>query len=177
MIQDVVVKPLRIIPDDRGYLMEMLRCDDPFFERFGESYLTAANPAVVKGWHYHKVQVDHFVCVSGLAKVVLYDRREDSPTRGELQEFFMGQLNPILLRIPPGAARVHRRRARPGADHQLPKRPLRLPEPGRVPRRLELARGTLRLGDSKRLARTPSERRPRARTLHERGQVPRESRR
>jgi dTDP-4-dehydrorhamnose 3,5-epimerase len=47
------------------------------------------------------VQVDHFVCVGGLAKVVLYDRREDSPTRGELQEFFMGQLNPILLRIPP----------------------------------------------------------------------------
>ena len=101
MIQDVVVKPLRVIPDDRGYLMEMLRCDDPFFERFGQSYLTAAYPAVVKGWHYHKIQVDHFVCVSGLAKVVLYDRREGSPTHGELQEFFMGQLNPILLRIPP----------------------------------------------------------------------------
>ena len=101
MIQDVVVKPLRVIPDDRGYLMEMLRCDDPFFERFGQSYLTCANPAVVKGWHYHRVQVDHFVCVSGLAKVVLYDRREASPTRGELQEFFMGALNPILLRIPP----------------------------------------------------------------------------
>jgi dTDP-4-dehydrorhamnose 3,5-epimerase len=101
VIQDVVVKPLRVIPDDRGYLMEMLRCDDPFFERFGQSYLTAAYPAVVKGWHYHKVQVDHFVCVSGIAKVVLYDRRDDSPTRGELQEFFMGQLNPILLRIPP----------------------------------------------------------------------------
>jgi dTDP-4-dehydrorhamnose 3,5-epimerase len=100
VIHGVVVKPLRVIPDDRGYLMEMLRCDDPFFERFGQSYLTAAYPGVIKGWHYHKVQVDHFVCVSGIAKVVLYDNREDSPTRGELQQFFMGHLNPILLLIP-----------------------------------------------------------------------------
>ena len=100
MIQDVVVKPLRIIPDDRGYLMEMLRCDDPFFEKFGQSYLTACYPGIVKGWHFHKVQVDHFVCVGGTAKVVLYDNREGSSTRGEVQQFFMGPLNPILLRIP-----------------------------------------------------------------------------
>ena len=101
MIDGVVVKPLRVIPDDRGSLMEMIRNDDPFFERFGQSYLTAAYAGVVKGWHYHKVQVDHFVCVASMAKVVLYDRREGSPTHGELQEVFMGQHNPVLLRIPP----------------------------------------------------------------------------
>jgi dTDP-4-dehydrorhamnose 3,5-epimerase len=102
MIDGVVVKPLRVIPDERGYLMEMLRADDPFFEKFGQMYVSVAYPGVVKGWHYHKVQVDHFVIVSGMMKVVLYDRREGSPTKGEVNEFFMGERNPVLLRIPNG---------------------------------------------------------------------------
>jgi dTDP-4-dehydrorhamnose 3,5-epimerase len=103
-IQDVVVKPLKVIADERGYLMEMLRADDPFFQSFGQVYCSVAYPGLVKGWHYHKVQWDHFVIVSGMMKVVLYDMREGSPTRGEINEFFMGEKNPILLRIPPGVA-------------------------------------------------------------------------
>jgi dTDP-4-dehydrorhamnose 3,5-epimerase len=102
MIEGIVVKPLKVIPDERGYLMEMMRADDPFFQQFGQSYLTAVYPGVVKGWHYHELQTDHFVCVRGMAKVVLYDRREASTTRGEVNEFFMGEKNNILLVIPPG---------------------------------------------------------------------------
>lgn len=102
MIHDVHVKPLKVIPDERGFLYEMLRTDDPFFQQFGQCYLTAVYPGVVKGWHWHKLQTDHFVCVKGMAKVVLYDRREDSPTFGEVNEFFMGERNPILLVIPKG---------------------------------------------------------------------------
>ena len=102
MIEGVSVKKLRVIPDERGYLMEMLRSDWEEFERFGQVYITAVYPSVVKGWHYHKIQTDHFVCVHGMAKVVLYDGREGSPTQGEVNEFFMGALNPILLKIPPG---------------------------------------------------------------------------
>ena len=64
--------------------------------------LTTAFPGVVKAWHYHRVQVDHWVVVKGQAKVVLYDDREDSPTRGEIQEFYMGERNQILLKIPAG---------------------------------------------------------------------------
>ena len=101
MIQDVVVKPLKVIPDERGWLMEMLRDDDPFFDKFGQVYCSVAYPGVVKGWHYHKVQTDHFVIVSGMVKVVLYDQRQDSKTHGEVNEFFMGVHNPILLVIPP----------------------------------------------------------------------------
>jgi dTDP-4-dehydrorhamnose 3,5-epimerase len=104
MIDGVIVKKLKVIPDERGYLMEMLRADDPFFQKFGQVYLTVAYPGVVKGWHYHKVQTDHFVAVSGMVKVVLYDQREKSPTRGEINEFFMGLHNPILLVIPPFVA-------------------------------------------------------------------------
>jgi dTDP-4-dehydrorhamnose 3,5-epimerase len=102
LIQGVNVKPLKVIADERGYLMEMMRADDPFFQRFGQSYVSVAYPGVVKGWHYHKVQTDHFVIVKGMMKVVLYDQREGSPTKGLLNEFFMGEKNPILVTIPPG---------------------------------------------------------------------------
>ncbi len=101
MIEGVRVKKLRVIPDERGYLMEMLRDDDEFFQKFGQVYLSVVYPGVVKGWHYHKKQTDHFVFVKGMAKVVLYDGRDGSPTRGQVNEFFMGEHNPILLVIPP----------------------------------------------------------------------------
>lgn len=100
MIADVKTKKLRVIPDERGRLMEMIRNDDEMFIKFGQSYLTTAYPGVVKGWHYHKKQVDNFVVVRGMMKVVLYDSREGSPTKGEINEFFMGEHNPILLQIP-----------------------------------------------------------------------------
>ncbi len=102
MIDGVLVKPLKVIPDERGFLMEIMRADDPFFEKFGQTYLTVVYPGVVKGWHYHKIQVDHFCTVKGMAKVVLYDDREGSATRGEVNEHFMGEKNPIVLRIPAG---------------------------------------------------------------------------
>ena len=79
MIQDVRTKQLRVIPDERGRLMETLRCDDDLFVKFGQAYITTAYPGVVKGWHYHKIQIDHFVALKGMFKVVLYDGREDSP--------------------------------------------------------------------------------------------------
>jgi dTDP-4-dehydrorhamnose 3,5-epimerase len=102
MIDGVQIKPLKIHCDERGFLYEMLRRDDPFFQQFGQCYLTAVYPGVVKGWHWHKLQTDHFVCVKGMAKVVLYDRRDGSKTSGEVNEFFMGERNPILLVIPAG---------------------------------------------------------------------------
>jgi dTDP-4-dehydrorhamnose 3,5-epimerase len=101
MIEGVSVRKLRLIPDERGFLMEMFRSDWDEFEKFGQTYITAVNPGAVKAWHYHKLQTDHFICVAGMAKVVLYDAREGSPTHGEVNEFFMGTLNPTLLKIPP----------------------------------------------------------------------------
>ncbi|MFC1478041.1 dTDP-4-dehydrorhamnose 3,5-epimerase family protein [Candidatus Margulisiibacteriota bacterium] len=100
MIDGVVVKKLKVICDERGRLMEIMRNDDDQYVKFGQSYATTAYPGVVKGWHYHKKQIDNFVCVKGMMKVVLYDGREDSPTKGEVNEYFMGEHNPILLTIP-----------------------------------------------------------------------------
>lgn len=101
MIDGVQTKKLKVIPDERGFLMEMMRADDEFFQRFGQVYLSVCDPGYAKGWHYHKVQTDHFVVVKGQGRVVLYDQREESPTHGEIQEFSMGERNPILLVIPP----------------------------------------------------------------------------
>ena len=98
MIEGVKTKDLKVIPDERGLLMEMMRCDDEFFQKFGQVYLSVVYPGVVKGWHYHKVQTDHFVIVKGMAKVVLHDSREDSPTKGETNEFFLGENNRKLVR-------------------------------------------------------------------------------
>ena len=96
------MKDLKSIPDDRGMLMEMWRSDDPDFQRFGQCYITWVNPGVVKAWHYHAKQTDHFVCVSGMAKVALHDAREGSPTRGETNDFVIGWQRQRLLIIPPG---------------------------------------------------------------------------
>ncbi|NLK25218.1 MAG: dTDP-4-dehydrorhamnose 3,5-epimerase [Euryarchaeota archaeon] len=101
LIDGVMVKQLRAIPDERGWLMEMFRSDWPEFERFGQMYITSCYSGVIKAWHYHRKQADHFVCIRGMAKVVLYDNRPDSPTKGLINEFFMGERNPLLLKIPP----------------------------------------------------------------------------
>ena len=101
MIQGVSVKKLRVIPDERGFLMEILRADDDIFRQFGQVYLTVGFLGVVKGWHYHKIQTDYFTVIQGMMKVALYDDRKDSPTHGEINEIFMGRLNPILITIPP----------------------------------------------------------------------------
>ncbi len=101
MIEGVKVKQLVMIPDERGRLMEILRCDEELFEKFGQVYMTTAYPGVVKGWHFHHRQTDHFCCVSGMMKLVLYDNRKTSTTHGQVKEFFLGEASPILVKIPP----------------------------------------------------------------------------
>lgn len=102
MIDGVKVKKLRVIPDERGRLMEILRSDEEIYEKFGQIYITAAYPGVVKAWHYHREQTDHLVCISGMMKIVLYDAREGSSTNGEVNEFFCGIHNPLLIKVPKG---------------------------------------------------------------------------
>ena len=106
MIDGVKIKKLKIILDDRGKLMEIMRCDDEVFERFGQAYFTTALPGVVKAWHYHKKQDDHFVCVAGKIRLGLYDVREGSKTKGEVNEFTLSLEDPFLVKIPKGVYRA-----------------------------------------------------------------------
>ena len=100
-IEGVQFKTLKVIPDERGRLMEVLRSDDELFQHFGQVYITTAYPGVVKGWHYHKQQTDNMAVVRGMMKLVLYDSREASETYGVVNEFFFGEHNPLLIQIPP----------------------------------------------------------------------------
>ncbi|MEJ2366766.1 MAG: dTDP-4-dehydrorhamnose 3,5-epimerase family protein [Acidobacteriota bacterium] len=102
MIHDVKIKKLRVIPDDRGRLMEILRNDDDAYDAFGQVYLSTTYPGVVKAWHYHKLQKDNFACVKGMVKLVLADTREGSPTKGQIDEFVVGEHNPLLVQVPIG---------------------------------------------------------------------------
>ncbi len=101
MIEGVKIKQLRRIVDDRGYVLEILRDDDELFIKFGQAYISACFPGVVKAWHCHTKQWDNFCVVAGNAKIGLYDDREDSPTRGETMSLVIGELNPVLVQIPP----------------------------------------------------------------------------
>jgi dTDP-4-dehydrorhamnose 3,5-epimerase len=62
--------------------------------------VSATYPGVVKAWHYHRIQVDNFVCIAGMVKLVLVDTRNDSPTKGTINEFFLGSQNPFLVQVP-----------------------------------------------------------------------------
>jgi dTDP-4-dehydrorhamnose 3,5-epimerase len=101
-IDGVWVKPLRIIPDERGRLFEILRADDDGFVKFGQVYVSTTYPGVVKAWHLHRVQDDNFCCVKGMVKLVLYDGRESSRTKGTVTEYFIGDHNQVLVRVPAG---------------------------------------------------------------------------
>lgn len=101
MIAGVLVKPLLRIPDERGTVMRMLRCDEPEFERFGEIYFSTVWPGAIKAWHLHTEMTLNYAVVAGMIKLVLYDDRDGSPTRGKIQELFVGEDNYCLVRIPP----------------------------------------------------------------------------
>src|SRR3989338_10317469 len=101
LIRGIQTKVLKVVPDERGRLFKILRRDEPLFRRFGQVYCTTVHPGIVKGWHYHKRQTDHFACVAGMIKLALYDDRPKSTTRKQVDEFFMGVFNPILVKVPP----------------------------------------------------------------------------
>ena len=104
MIEGVKIIPLRQIADERGKIMHMMKATDPHFIRFGEIYFSCAWPGVVKAWHMHRTMTVNNAVLSGRAKLVLYDLRDQSPTHGELQELFLGEDHYVLAQIPPGIA-------------------------------------------------------------------------
>lgn len=102
MIEGVIIKKLKRHPDSRGFFEELIRVTDDFFkEGFGQLSHAVRNEGVLVAWHYHPTQVDWWYVARGKLKVVLYDLRENSPTKGEIQEFLMGEgEESIVLKIP-----------------------------------------------------------------------------
>lgn len=102
LVDGLKVLPLRRIPDERGTIFHMLRRTDPHFLEFGEIYFSTVYPGVVKGWHRHREMTLHYACPVGRIKLVVYDDREGSPTRGGLVEVYLGPDHYSLAIIPPG---------------------------------------------------------------------------
>ncbi len=101
MIDGVKIKPLSKVPDERGTILHMLRNDDPEYTKFGEIYFSTVYPGVIKGWHIHHKMTLNYAVIKGMIKLVLYDDRDKSPTKGELMEVFIGDNNYSLVIIPP----------------------------------------------------------------------------
>ncbi len=101
MIEGVKITPLKQILDERGKIMHMMRCDADGFQGFGEIYFSCVHPGAIKGWHIHKEMVLNYAVPHGNIKFVLYDDRPASPTRGEVQEIFLGPDNYCLVTVPP----------------------------------------------------------------------------
>ena len=101
MIQDVKVTPLKIISDNKGRVMHMLRNDSPIFKSFGEIYFSTIYKDSIKAWHLHKKSTLNYVCVKGKVKLVLFDERKNSATNGQHQELILSPENYFLVTIPP----------------------------------------------------------------------------
>lgn len=97
-----MIKKLVKHSDERGFFEELIRVTDEFFtEGFGQWSYAVRNEGVIVAWHYHPTQIDWWYVASGKLKVALYDLRESSPTKGEIQEFLMGEgEESIVLKIP-----------------------------------------------------------------------------
>ncbi len=102
MIDGVIITPLRQLVDERGSVMHMLRRDSPVFREFGEIYFATVHPGVVKAWHLHTQMTLNYAVPHGKIKFVLFDDREDSATKGQLQEVCLGPDNYVLVTVPPG---------------------------------------------------------------------------
>lgn len=103
-IHDVIVKKLLTHSDDRGYFREILREDDHLLTHFGQTSITKTYPGVIKAFHWHNHQDDIWYVASGMARIVLYDRRPDSPTFKITQVIYAGDDNPVSVLIPFGIA-------------------------------------------------------------------------
>ena len=100
-IQGVEIIKKNQIVDDRGIILHMLRVDDKNYKKFGEIYFSTINPNKIKAWHFHKLMTLNYAVVHGSIKLVLYDDRDESKTKGTIQEIILSNENHYLVSIPP----------------------------------------------------------------------------
>ena len=101
MIEGINIKPLKQLSDERGKVMHMIRNDSKEFQGFGEIYFSCVYPGAIKGWRFHKRMILNYAVPHGKIKLVLFDDRPSSSTKGEIQEIFTGVDNYCLITIPP----------------------------------------------------------------------------
>jgi len=101
MIEGVKISHLKIISDDRGKIMHMIRADSPIFKKFGEIYFSTIYQNIIKGWHLHLRSTLNYACIKGKVKLVLFDDRKNSKTKNQYQEIILSPEKYFLVSIPP----------------------------------------------------------------------------
>jgi dTDP-4-dehydrorhamnose 3,5-epimerase len=102
MIDGVIINQLMKYKDERGWVCEFFRNDDSEY-RPEMVYASLTNPGVVRGPHEHAYQSDYFIFPGpGEFEIHLWDRRDNSDTKGEYLKIEAGEENPITLLVPPG---------------------------------------------------------------------------
>jgi dTDP-4-dehydrorhamnose 3,5-epimerase len=108
LIAGVLVQPISLWPDDRGYFLEVQRIGKGLAAHFPpeSSQVSAAlnYPGIIKAFHYHLDQTDCWTPAAGMFQVALADLREGSPTFGARNTIYAGALRPWQILIPPGVA-------------------------------------------------------------------------
>jgi len=98
----VVIKKLNKHEDPRGWLAEFYRHDEMDYNP-AMAYISVTKPGVARGPHEHRYQSDCFVFVGpGTFDLYLWDRREESTTKGEHIKMEVGENNPTVAIVPPG---------------------------------------------------------------------------
>lgn len=101
-ISGMEIVPLRIIGDERGSVMHMLRSDAPHFSTFGEIYFSTIHRGVVKGWKRHRQMTLSLAVPVGRVRLVAFDDRSDSATNGRSVDLTFGADAYKLVVVPPG---------------------------------------------------------------------------
>jgi dTDP-4-dehydrorhamnose 3,5-epimerase len=106
LIDGVRICPYPLWPDDRGYFLEVARLGQGLAAQFpaGSTQVSTAlsYPGTIKAFHYHLRQTDLWIPAAGMFQVVLVDLRDGSPTFGQRNTLYAGNLRPWQILIPPG---------------------------------------------------------------------------
>lgn len=101
-IEGIKVIQLKKICDERGMILKMQQATSEEFAGFGEIYFSTIYPGVIKGWHLHNKMTLNYTVIKGMIKLVLIDNRDNSLTKGAIEEIYLGEHNYCLVQIPPG---------------------------------------------------------------------------
>ena len=86
LIDGLIVKNLDIINHRNGNIFRGLKKNESSYQGFGELYFSAINYLDIKGWKKHKEMTMNLISVSGEIKLVIYDDRDLSATKGNFFE-------------------------------------------------------------------------------------------
>lgn len=103
LIAGLSISPLREISDARGAVLHMVRHDSEDFVGFGEIYFSEVRAGIIKGWKLHERQAQIFAVPIGHMRLVFFDDRKGSLTRGAVVSLELGRPNNYRrVSVPPG---------------------------------------------------------------------------